>query len=94
MSVHEPNSYFICQFCNIKFKSKSNEMKHMKKNHNSTDTEKSCTSNGELLMIKEFENRKKVTRLFLTVKSSVMYSTRFYSWFKINRGCLCGKSIL
>ena len=46
-----------------KFKSKSNEMKHMKKNHNSTDTEKSCTSNGELLMIKELENRKKMEKV-------------------------------
>ena len=56
-----PNSDFICQFCNIKFKSKSNEMKPMKKKHNSTDTEKSCTYNGEMyyLMIKEFQNRKK-----------------------------------
>ena len=32
-SVHEPNSDFICQFCKIRFKSKANQMKHMKKKH-------------------------------------------------------------
>ena len=57
MSVHGDgqNTNVFCEFCKIKFKSKRNLMKHMKRKHNSNEISKVCTPNGDFFRLDSTE---------------------------------------